>query len=49
LVPERRKSFTDTRRVGDLRAFVGALFPSGRYYVWLVSDLQPMMRKANAG
>jgi hypothetical protein len=41
--PGAQKSYTDTRRVGDLRVLGGALLPSGRYYAWLITELGPLM------
>jgi len=38
--PGAQKTFTDTRRVSDMRTLSGGLLPAGRYYAWLVSDVE---------
>jgi len=45
--PGAQKSYADTRRVGDMRAFGGSLVPTGRYYAWLLSELGPLMPMPN--
>jgi len=38
--PGAQKTFTDTRRVSDMRTLSGGLLPAGRYYAWLVGDVE---------